>query len=350
MNSTAAVLVETSKPLELADLEIPPLAEGQALVEIAYSGVCHTQLLECRGYRGHDPYLPHCLGHEGSGIVREIGPGVTKAREGDAVILSWIQGSGRNVPSTKYRWGSRTVNAGAITTFNRHAVISENRLTRLADGLALREAALLGCAVPTGMGAVFNVAKPTPGDSLVIIGVGGVGLCAVLGATLAGCAPIIAVDVAPDKLNVAASFGATHCVDARATDPVGEVMRLCPGGVDIALEATGRPDCMRQALEVARPRGGTVVVIGNARDGERLEIDPRQLNQGKRLLGTWGGDSQPDRDFSRYGRLFTHRHVDVSPLLSREYRLEEINDALNDLEAGRTIRPLIAMNAEAGSR
>ena len=346
MKTLAAVLVETGKPLVLAELEIPALKPGQVLVEIAFSGVCHTQLLECRGHRGEDRYLPHCLGHEGSGIVCEVGPGVTKVKPGDRVILSWIKGSGADVPQTVYRWGDRGVNAGGITTFSRHAVISENRLTPLPEEIPLRDAALLGCAVPTGVGAVFNTAGPKPGQSIAIFGTGGIGLCAVAGAAIAGCTPIIAVDIRREKLELARQMGATHRVHAAEGDPVREVQRICPGGVDFAIEASGRPEVMLQALHSVRSQGGVAVIVGNARHGERVALDPRQLNLGKQLRGTWGGDNWPDRDFPRYCRLLSAGKLNLEPLLSRTYRLREINAALDDLEAGTVARPLIEMALE----
>jgi S-(hydroxymethyl)glutathione dehydrogenase/alcohol dehydrogenase len=209
MKTTAAVLVEPGSPLELADLEIPALKPGQVLVEVAYSGVCHTQLLEARGHRGEDRYLPHCLGHEGSGIVREVSNGVARVKPGDPVILSWIRGEGADVPGTVYGWNGRPVNAGAITTFATYSVISENRLTPIADGLSMRHAALVGCAVPTGAGVVFNTAQAQPGQSLVVFGVGGVGGCAIAAAASCGCHPIVAVDVNPDKFVLARQLGAT---------------------------------------------------------------------------------------------------------------------------------------------
>ena len=141
MKTTAAVLVELGKPLELADLEVPVLKPGRCLVEVTYSGVCHTQVGEARGHRGEDKFLPHGLGHEGSGIVREVGPGVTKVKPGDKVILSWIKGSGADVPGTVYDWNGRKVNAGGITTFATHSVISENRLTLVPEGMSMRLAA-----------------------------------------------------------------------------------------------------------------------------------------------------------------------------------------------------------------
>ena len=344
MKTLAAVLVETGKPLELVELEIPALKPGQVLVEVALSGVCHTQLLEARGHRGADRFLPHCLGHEGVGRVLEIGAGVTRVRAGERVVLSWMKGSGADVPGTTYLWSGRAVNAGAVTTFGRHAVISENRLTPLPQGVADGPAALLGCAIPTGVGSVLNVARAEKGRSLAVFGAGGIGLCAVAGAKLAGCAPIIAVDMREDRLALAKRLGAVHAIKADAADPVAEILRLCPGGADYAVEATGRPSAMRQALLSVRPRGGAAVVVGNARHGETLELDPLQFNLGKRLLGTWGGDNVPDRDFPRYADWLASGRLDVAPLLAEPYPLERVNQALDDLESGRAARPLVRMS------
>jgi S-(hydroxymethyl)glutathione dehydrogenase/alcohol dehydrogenase len=344
MKTTAAVLVDTTAPLELAELDIPSLDPGQVLVEIAYSGVCHTQLLEARGRRGEDRFLPHCLGHEGSGTVLKVGTRVDKVRPGDRVILSWIKGSGQDVPGTTYAWNGDRVNAGGLTTFARHAVVSENRVTVLPQTVGLRDAALLGCAAPTGLGAVFNTADARPGQSIAIFGTGGVGLCAVGAAAIAGCAPVIAIDLLPARLALASAMGATHILDARSADVPAELAELCPDGLDLAIEATGRPVVMEQALSAVRPRGGAAVVIGNAAHNERMALDPTQLNQGKRLLGTWGGDSLPDRDFPRYCRLLSAGTLSLASLQSDIYPLGAINQALEDLESGRAARPLIDMS------
>jgi len=346
MKTTAAVLVEVGKPLELADLGIPVLKPGQTLIEVSYSGVCHTQVGEARGHRGEDKFLPHCLGHEGSGIVREIGPGVSKVKPGDNVILSWIKGNGADVPGCVYEWNGRKVNAGGITTFATYSVISENRLTLVPESLSMRLAALVGCAVPTGAGVVFNTAQPKPGQSLVVFGVGGIGSCAVAAAALAGCTPVIAVDINPDKLALAKRLGATHTVNSTTNDAVAEIHKLCRGGVDFAIEATGLLPVMRQALAGVRHQGGTAVVIGNARFGATLEIDPREFNMGKRLLGTWGGDNVPDRDYPRYCKLLASGRLDLEPLLSRSYGLRDVNAALEDLERGHAARPLLNIGAE----
>jgi S-(hydroxymethyl)glutathione dehydrogenase / alcohol dehydrogenase len=344
MKTTAAILVETGKPLELAQLDVPVLKPGQVLVEIAFSGICHTQLSEVRGHRGPDAFLPHCLGHEATGTVRELGPGVTKVADGDRVVLSWIKGSGANVPGTVYGWDGRKVNAGGVTTFMRHAVISENRLTRLPPGLDPAEAVMLGCALPTGMGAVMNTARAEPGSSLVVMGAGGIGLCAIMAAKASGCIPIIAVDPNAMKRALALELGATHAFDPTVADPVKEIRLLTNGGADYAIEATGRPDVMLQAAHCVRPQGGCAVIIGNAHAGETVALDPRILNDGKSLLGTWGGDSQPDRDVPRFARLLAAGRIAVKPLLSKPYKLADVDIALNDLESGRVGRPLIDMS------
>lgn len=344
MKTLAGVLVELNKPLELAEIEIPALKEGQALVRIEYSGVCHTQLLEARGHRGEDRFLPHCLGHEGSGVIEEIGPGVSKVGAGDSVILSWIKGSGANVPGSVYQWEGKNVNAGAVTTFSRYSVISENRLTRIPESFSKPYAALLGCAVPTGVGSVLNTARPRPGDSLAVFGCGGVGLCAIAAAKLAGCAPIVAVDLLDDKLKAAKAMGADILVKSGGGGPVEGVLDACPGGVDYAIEATGRPDVMAWALECARPQGGAAVVIGNAHHGESLSLNPLQFNLGKQLRGTWGGDCMPDADYPRFCKLCDSERLPLSTLIGKEYSLTDINKALDDLEGGNALRPMVNMN------
>ena len=272
MKTTAAVLEELGKPLVLAELETPDLAPGQVLVEVAFTGVCHTQLLECQGHRGADPYVPHCLGHEGSGIVVEIGSAVTKCKPGDAVALSWIKGGGANVPGCVYLWGDRKVNAGGVTTFAKHTVASENRVTVLPQDFDLQDAALLGCAVPTGVGGVLNTAAVRPGESIAVFGTGGIGLCAVAGAALAGCQPIIAVDLSNERLQCARQLGASHTIHAGEQMPLDAIREICPGGVDVAVEASGRPEVMAQALAAVRSQGGRAVVAGNAHHGETIAL------------------------------------------------------------------------------
>ena len=215
----AAVLVEINNPLQIEELEIPALKAGQVLVKVAYSGVCHSQLNEVRGLKGVDKFLPHTLGHEGSGTVQEIGLGVKKVTEGDSVILTWIKGSGFDVPSATYgRKDGSKVNSGAISTFMEYAVISENRIIPVSKEFALRELPLLGCAIPTGAGIAFNTAKIARGSSVAVFGVGGIGLSTVIGARLREAKLIIAIDIFNHKLELARSLGATDTVNCKKQD------------------------------------------------------------------------------------------------------------------------------------
>jgi S-(hydroxymethyl)glutathione dehydrogenase/alcohol dehydrogenase len=341
----AAILVELGQPVVVDTLDVPPPGPGQVMVDLAFSGVCHTQLLEVRGRRGPDRYLPHLLGHEGSGWVRAVGDGVTRVKTGDAVILSWMKAAGGERFGTQYQWSDRAVNAGPVTTFGRAALVSENRLTLVPAGLGMPEAALLGCAVATGLGAVINVAQVRPGQSVVVFGVGGIGLSAIAGAALAGATPVIAVDVQPAKLEIARAMGATDTVLASAEGPLAALRERLAGGADVAIEASGRTSVMADALASVRAQGGTAVVVGNAPFGDVLQVDPRELNQGKRLLGTWGGDNVPERDFPRYARLITGGRLRLDPLIGRRYSLAQVNEALDDLEGGRVARPMLELAA-----
>jgi S-(hydroxymethyl)glutathione dehydrogenase/alcohol dehydrogenase len=317
MKTEAALLVETGKPLVLARIAMPSLKPGQVLVEIAFSGVCGTQLMEIAGSKGEDKWCPHCLGHEGAGTVMEAGPGVTKVKAGDQVVLSWIRGEGMEAGGSVYDWDGKKVNAGGVTTFQRHAVVSENRLTLVPKGMGMDIAVLLGCSAPTGMGAILNVLNVKADNSVVVFGTGGIGLNAIMAAAHVGGNPVIGVDINAARRDLALAFGATHVIDPAAGDTRAQINAIAPRGID---------------------------VIGNARHDAVFTISPSVFNEGKSLLGTWGGDSIPERDYARYASLLTNGRYAVRQLLSTPYRLEDINQALDDFRTGMITRPLIDMS------
>ena len=342
MRTKAAVLFDINTPLRVVELQTRDLQPGQVLVKVEYSGVCHSQLHEIRGRRGIDRFLPHTLGHEGSGIVIQIGSGVDKVKPGDHVVLSWIKGTGSDVSSSSYDSAEGTINSGAISTFMEHAVVSENRLTVISENMPLREAALLGCAVPTGAGTVLNTAQVRAGQSVAIFGLGGIGLSAVLGARIANADPIIGIDVLDHKLTHAKTLGATHVVNAAQRDTLAEVLQLTSGrGVDYAIEAAGRIETMQAAFNAVRDQGGLCVLAGNLAAGQTIQIDPFHLIRGKRIVGTWGGETAPDRDIPMYAAQYLAGRLNLSPLITHEYPLREINQAVVDLENGKVGRALI---------
>ena len=343
----AAILCELNQPLKIHEaIETPEPGPGQVLVKIAYAGVCHSQLMEARGHRGKDPYLPHLLGHEGSGVVQATGEGVTKVRPGDRVILGWIRGLGMDASGIRYRKGADVFNAGAVTTFNDHAVVAENRCIPLPKGIRMDIAVLFGCALPTGAGIVMNTLQPVAGSSVAVFGLGGIGLSALMACGLYDCAKVIAVDVSQEKLDLAREFGATHAVDASRSNAVDEVRNLTGGaGADYAVEAAGGARTIEQAFDAVRRGGGFCVFASHPAHGERVSLDPYEMICGKRIAGSWGGECRPDRDVPKLAELYRRGKLPLEKLISRRYRLDDINQALNDLERGAVLRPLIEIDA-----
>lgn len=342
----AAVLCEPNVPLAIEDLTVPDPGYGQVLVKVAASGVCHTQVLEIQGKRGVDHYLPHLLGHEGSGVVEAVGPGVSRVAVGDHVILSWIKGAGIDPISPTYFSGNRRINAGALTTFNEYTLAAENRVTPIRKDMPLDKAALVGCAVATGAGAVINAAKVEPGSVVVVFGAGGIGLNAIQAATLVNAGEIIAVDIYDHKLAQARLFGATRTVHSRRQDPVDAVLDLTGGkGADYVIEAVGSQETMEQAFASARMNGGLTILIGNLPHQTKISINPFHLICGKKLLGTWGGETNPRRDFPRYVDLYLAGKLKLDELITHRFRLKDINIAVKALEGGEVARAIIDFSA-----
>lgn len=345
LKTLAAVLVKTREPLQLMELDIPELKPGQVLVKIEYSGICRSQINEIDGIRGSDPYLPHTLGHEGSGIVLKIGSGVHKVKPSDHVVLTWIKGNGEDIPSTIYQSDKGVINSGAISTFTKYAVISENRLIKIPNVMPLREAALFGCALPTGMGIIYNNCKIRPRESIGIIGVGGIGMSSILASRLAGAFPIIAVDIDDIKLQIAQKNGATHIINSAQDNAFTEIMSISQKkGLDYVVEAVGQQKTMELAYSVTRMGGGNCIIAGNPPEGTQIHINPYDLINGKNLCGTWGGETEPDRDIPRLISQYLEKKFSLNSFIGAEYSLSQVNEAINDFRLSNNIRILIRMS------
>lgn len=346
----AAILSTLDQPLDVvADLDAPSLRRGQVLVKLAYSGVCHSQLMEVRGKRGADAWLPHLLGHEGSGVVLEIGDGVSKVRVGDKVILGWIKGNGIEAGGAAYSWKGQRVNAGGVTTFNEAAVVSENRLVVLPEGVPMDIAVLFGCAIPTGAGLVMNEIAPAPGASIAVFGLGGIGLSALMATQLYAPRLVIAIDVSNEKLALAREFGASHVINPTTQDLGAELKKIAPDGLDYSVEASGQATVIEAAFQAVRRNGGLCIFASHPEQGARIRLDPYDLICGKQIRGTWGGASRPDTDVPRLAALYREGRLPLEKLIGKRYTLDEINLALDDLEAGRVARPLIEIDASVGA-
>lgn len=339
----AAILVAQNAPLVVADVEVPPLDVGQVLVKVEYSGVCGKQLEEISGRRGEDSYLPHLLGHEGAGMVMDVGPGVRKVKSGDHVVLHWMKGSGIDSAPPRFKWDGAVVSAGWITTFSELTIVSENRVTPIPIDASLDIASLLGCAVTTGLGIVFNDAKLVPGQSIAVFGVGGIGLNVVQGAALVNAYPIVAIDLHDHKLEQAVAFGATHTINSTVTDPQPVLLDLTNGqGFDASVDTTGHTQ-VRQLAYDATSHKGTTVLAGVPHHEERITIDSFPLHFGRRILGSHGGNTQPDVDIPRYLQLYNQGNLKLDELITSRYRLGEINEAIETVKNGQAGRCIVSM-------
>lgn len=341
MKTKAAILFEINKPLIIDEIDVPEPGKGQVLVSMLYSGICRRQLNEIRGYYGEDKYLPHLLGHEGSGIVEETGEGVTKVKKGDLVVLTWIKGGGFEARSSVYGFGKVAVNAGAVTTFVGKTIVSENRLVPISKNIPAEIGAILGCAVPTGIGIVKNTLKIKAGNSIAVLGIGGVGTSAILGAAMLGAGEIIAVDIDSTKLDYAITLGATKTVNI--------IKEKANFKVDFAVEAAGKRSAMEIAFKVIKDNG-TAVLAGNLKKGEEISIDPFDLIRGKKIFGSWGGETNPDIDIPFYGNQYLEGKLKLDSLISEKFKLSQVNEALNLLETGKTLgRALIEFDSASAA-
>lgn len=340
----AAILVEQRQPLVIADIEMPAeLLYGQVLVKIHYSGICGSQIGEIDGVKGPDKFLPHLLGHEAGGIVEHCGPGITKVKPGDRVVLHWRPGEGIQAPTAKYQWGNRTVNAGWVTTFSEATIVSENRVTVIPKELDLEIAALYGCAITTGFGVVFNDAKLQLGESIAVFGVGGVGLSVILAAKLSSAYPIIAIDLYDHKLQKAIEFGATHVINSAHQDVSKVITTLSPGGVDVAVDNTGIREVRELAYELTHKRGRTVLVGVPKSPGEKMSLDSLPLHFTKTITGSHGGSIDPSYHIPRLIRLQQQGRFDPKGMITHSFTLDEINLALEAMRRGEVIRCTIRM-------
>lgn len=338
----AAVLREPGTDLEIIEIQRTQLLSGQVLVALDYSGVCRSQLMEVRGLRGPDPWLPHLLGHEGVGTVAEIGPDVTKVSVGDRVILGWIKGEGIESASPTFSaLNGEKINAGRVTTFSEYTVVSENRVYQKPAAIDDRVAVLLGCAALTGAGMVLNELCPSAGETLLINGLGGVGFWALLSAITIPTT-VIAVDPDFDKRALALSLGASHAINPMAGDLVQQVHALYPSGVDAAIDSSGTTKGIEAAFAVVRKHGGNLIFASHPPTGDRIQIEPHDLIEGKTIRGSWGGASRPDRDIPKLARAMSALAVSFQFLVPDVYPLNKVNQALADLEMHRAMRPVLA--------
>ncbi len=339
----AAVLEVLDMPLVIKNIEIPELEEGQVLVKVLFSGVCRSQLMEVRGGRGNDPWLPHLLGHEGSGIVLAVGQNVTKVKPGDEVILGWLKGEGLDPEGAKYTCGLEAINSGKVTTFSNYTISAESRVSLKPKGLSFEAAVLFGCALPTGAGMILNELMPSVDNSVIVLGLGGIGMSALATLKALNISTIIAIDSLDEKLELARELGATHCFNSKDIGFKKPIIDMTRGGADMCIESAGQVSTIELGFSLIRKNGGQLLFASHPPEGQSIRLAPHELISGKKIAGSWGGSSHPDRDIPRLYSLFKNAHTPLNLLVTKRYTLDQINLALTDLEAGKVFRPLIEM-------
>jgi alcohol dehydrogenase len=372
MKTKAAVLHEVGRPRPYAEtrpllvetLELDPPGEGEVLVRIGAAGLCHSDLSVVNGDRPRP--VPMALGHEAAGEVAEVGPGVDDLLPGDHVVMIFVPSCGHCLPCMEGRPalcepgaqanGVGTLLSGArrlhlegrevhhhmgVSAFAQYAVCSRHSLVKIDNDLPLEEAALFGCAVLTGVGAVVNTARVVPGSSVAIAGLGGVGLNALLGARLAGAERIVAVDILDDKLALARQLGATDTFNAAEEGAVQAIRAATGGGVDYAFEMAGSVKAMDLCYRVTR-RGGTTVSAGLSHPDHRFEVQHVSLVAEERTVkGSYIGSCVPLRDVPRYIALYRQGRLPVDRLMSERLTLDQINEGFDRLAEGHTVRQII---------
>ena len=340
----AAILAESKQSLIIDDITLPNELEfGQVLVKVHYSGICGAQINEIDAAKGPDKFLPHLLGHEGSGVVQETGLGVSTVKKGDHVVLHWRPSKGIQSPTPKYNWNGKQVNAGWVTTFNEQAVISENRLTVIPDDFDMRIAPLFGCAVTTAFGVVNNDAKIKVGQSVIIFGIGGVGLNIAQAASMVSAHPIVGVDLFEHKLEMGKKFGLSHGFIGGGDDLNDKIRDIVGSqGADVVIETTGNSRVIEEAYNLTRPDGKTILV-GVPKKGDNISIPSLPLHFDKVLTGSHGGGSEPDKDIPRIIRLMDAGQLNFDGLITHEFSLDSINEATQIFRSGEAGRIILNM-------
>ena len=339
---TAAVLEKNRSPLVFREITFNgPLKDGQVLVKLYYSGICGKQIEEIDGLGGPDPYIPHLLGHEGTGEVLDIGPTVSKFKPGDMVVLHWMKGSGIQSETPLYESAGQRVNAGWVTTFNVHAVVSENRVTKIPQDADMKTGALFGCAVTTGVGVVMNEANIKAHHSVVIYGCGGVGLFVVQASKLKNPKQIIAVDISDHALSLAKNFGASSLINAAKSDPVEMIRNLTESkGAERVIITTGNKSAIETAIETASIPG-ECFQVGVPVMGEKICVDGHALMHKRNLSGSLGGGTFPDRDIPIYMGLNDRGEINAGKIITNVLPFKKINEGIKMMRENNPGRVII---------
>ena len=368
MKTRAAVAFEAKKPLEIVELDLEGPKAGEVLVEIMATGICHTDAYTLDGLDG-EGLFPSVLGHEGAGVVREVGAGVTSVAVGDHVIplytpecrqcksclsqktnlctaIRATQGKGLMPDGTtrfSYK-GQPIFHYMGCSTFSNFTVLPEIAVAKIRPDAPFDTSCYVGCGVTTGVGAVVNTAKVRPGDSIAVFGLGGIGLNVIQGARLAGAGVIVGVDINPDREEWGRRFGMTHFLDSKGLsreETIARILEITDGGADFTFDATGNTEVMRTALEACHRGWGTSIIIGVAEAGREIATRPFQLVTGRNWRGTAFGGARGRTDTPKIVEWYMDGKIEIDPMITHRLTLDEINKGFDLMHAGESIRSVV---------
>lgn len=337
----AAVLEKLKKPLVIHQLEIPNLNYGQVLVELRYSGICGRQIQEINGDKGPDNFLPHLMGHEGGGVVRKVGFGVSKCKVGDHVVLHWRESKGIQSVFPKYKSLTKKnllIGGGLVTTFNDHSVVSENRLTVVPKSISFKISALLGCSLTTALGLVTNEAKIKIGQSVLIFGSGSVGLSLVEACKMTSAYPITVVDIKNKKLNFAKKLGATDVLNFNDHSFENKIKNIFgSNGPDVIIDTVGNVEIINKSYSMLA-KNGKLILVGQPKNKKNIILKNASSNFfGKKIFDSEGGGTVPDIDIPRYVKLVNSNLYNFDKIITNICNLDGINKSIEDIKKGNNL-------------
>ena len=337
MKFRAAILEKIDSPLIIKELQTTSLSVGQVLVKVLVSGLCGAQLQEISGHKGNSRFLPHLLGHEGCGVVEKIGDGVTNVKVGDKVVMHWRKGNGIESDFPNYLSDGNQISGGKVTTISTYSVVSENRLTKIPTSVPDDFAALLGCGLTTALGIITNEAKVLYGESVLILGSGGVGLNLIQGARLANAHPIVSADRVEIKKVISLDMGASKFINLTTEAPQEKF--------DVIIDTTGSTELISQMFTVLSERGRLILVAQPTPGKELIIPNAHKLftGRGQQIIATQGGQTCPTTDIPLYIKLFENGLLNIDKLITHRFKLDQINLAISTLKTGLAGRIMIDM-------
>tara|TARA_B100001250_G_scaffold413969_1_gene450010 strand:+ start:387 stop:1436 length:1050 start_codon:yes stop_codon:yes gene_type:complete len=333
----AAILVKQKKPLVISEIELPnKLLKGQILVQMLYSGICGSQLGEIEGIKGKDKFLPHLLGHEGIAKVLQVGPSVKKVKKGNKVLLHWMPSSGINANPPIYKWKNKKLNAGYLTTFNNHAIVSENRITRIRNSKNDLDMLLLGCTASTAIGSVEKLCKVNKNHTIAVAGCGPIGLYIIRYLKFLKVKNIISIDINLNKLKLSKKYGATEIILNSKKNKYLNNFQKIKNKIDYFFECSGNTTVISEGYESLN-QNGSMILIGVPSHKKKAKFNTLGINLGKNLIGSKGGKFNASLDLKKFSKIISLKNLGSKNFILKKIQLNQINNIFYEMKKNRSI-------------